>query len=144
MFSRRHQIRRALAAGFAGDRRVARAGDDQAAAGLLTPMITLSDFQRVELRVGEIRDVQDHPNADRLYLLKVTLGGEERQVVAGIKLAYPDKSALIGKQVIVVANLEPATIRGVESCGMVLAATDPAGLVLLSTASPAAPGSPIK
>lgn len=107
-------------------------------------MITLSDFQRVELRVGEIRDVQDHPNADRLYLLKVTLGGEERQVVAGIKLAYPDKSALIGKQVIVVANLEPATIRGVESCGMVLAATDPAGLVLLSTASPAAPGSPIK
>jgi len=88
-------------------------------------MITIEQFRTVELRVATIRAAEPHPNADRLLVLRVDVGGEERQLVAGIRAHY-DPAALIGRQVIVVANLEPAKLRGVESQGMVLATTDPA------------------
>lgn len=95
-------------------------------------MITIEQFKSVELRVGTVRAAEPHPNADRLLVLKVELaGGEERQLVAGIRAHY-DPAALIGRQVVVVANLEPAMLRGVESQGMVLAAADEAaGRVVL-------------
>ena len=88
--------------------------------------ITLLDFQKVALRVGKIVEAADHPNADRLLVLQVEIGGEppeRRQVVAGIKAQYA-AADLIGRHVIVVANLEPAMLRGVESQGMVLAASN--------------------
>ena len=87
------------------------------------PRISIEAFRALELRVGTIRAAEPHPNADRLLVLRVDLGSEERQIVAGIRAHY-DAAALVGRQVVVVANLEPARLRGVESQGMVLAATD--------------------
>ena len=84
-------------------------------------MITIEQFRGLELRVGTVKQAEPHPNADRLLVLRVDLGTEERQVVAGIRAHY-DPAALVGRQVVVVANLEPAKLRGVESQGMLLAA----------------------
>ena len=93
-------------------------------------MITIDDFRKLELKVGEIKEVTDHPNADKLYVVIVDLGDKTKQLVAGIKNFYP-KEELIGKQVVVVDNLEPALLRGVESQGMILAASDEAGLSII-------------
>ncbi len=81
--------------------------------------IKFEDWEKIDLRVGTILDVKDHPNADKLYVLKVNIG-EERQLVAGIKKDYSKKD-LIGKKIIVISNLEPIKIRGIESNGMLLA-----------------------
>ena len=87
-------------------------------------MITLDDFQKLELRVAEVKEVLDHPNAAKLYLLKVDVGGGEiRQLVAGLKPYIPPEK-LLGKKIVVVANLEPATLRGEQSQGMLLAGQD--------------------
>jgi methionyl-tRNA synthetase len=94
-------------------------------------MITIEQFREVQLRVATVRSAEPHPNADRLIVLRVDLGGEERQLVAGIRAHY-DPASLVGRQVVVVANLAPAMLRGVESNGMVLAAADEAnGKVVL-------------
>jgi methionyl-tRNA synthetase len=109
-------------------------------------MITIEQFKTVELRVATVRAAEPHPNADRLVVLKVELGGgEERQLVAGIRAHY-DPATLVGRQVIVVANLEPAKLRGVESQGMVLAAADEAAgkVVLLRPDDAVAPGSVVR
>ena len=81
-----------------------------------------SDFRKLELKVGEILSVCDHPDADKLYVMTLDTG-EERQVVAGLKSHYTPQQ-LQGKKVVVVCNLKPAKLRGVESKGMVLAADD--------------------
>ena len=95
-------------------------------------MIGFEDFMKVELKIGKILEVSDHPNADKLCVLKVDLGEKEIQLVAGIKKAYePDQ--LVGKQIVVLANLEPKELRGVESQGMLLAAKDDEGLTILTT-----------
>lgn len=94
-------------------------------------MITIEDFRKLELKVAQIKEVTEHPNADRLYVVTLDLGDRTKQVVAGIRSAY-QKEDLIGKQVIVVDNLEPAVLRGVESQGMILAATDEQGLAIIS------------
>lgn len=89
-------------------------------------MLTFEDFKKIELKVGEIKAVEDIEGADKIYKLTVDLAEEApRTLVAGIKLHYPDKAALIGKKVAVVANLEPRALRGVESRGMLLAASTP-------------------
>ncbi len=80
-------------------------------------------FEKLDLRVAKVTDVEDHPNADKLYKLKINVGTEERQLVAGLKSHYA-RDELLGKRVVVIANLEPAKIRGVESQGMLLAADD--------------------
>lgn len=82
--------------------------------------ISFDDFKKMDLRVGEIKEAYDIEGADKIYKLKVDIG-EERELVAGIKQFYP-KESLIGKKVVVLANLEPRIIRGVESRGMVMAA----------------------
>jgi len=94
-------------------------------------MATIEDFKKIELKVAEIKEVTEHPNADRLYVIKVDLGDKTKQVVAGIRSAYP-KEELIGKQVVLVDNLEPALLRGVESQGMILAASDEEGISIIS------------
>jgi methionyl-tRNA synthetase len=94
-------------------------------------MVTIEDFRKIELKVAEIKEVNDHPNADRLYVVTVDLGGKIKQVVAGIKGSYK-KEDLLGKQVVVVDNLEPAVLRGVESQGMLLAASDEQGICIVS------------
>jgi len=107
-------------------------------------MLSIEEFMKVELKVAVIKEALDHPNADRLYILKVDLGGgDERQLIAGIRPSYA-KEDLVGKQVVVVTNLEPATIRGEESQGMVLAASDEGGMSVLMPDKEIALGSRVK
>ena len=106
-------------------------------------MITIDDFRKVELRVGRVIAAEPHPNADRLLVLKVDLGAEQRQIVAGIRASYADPSVLVGRDVVVVANLEPAKLRGVESQGMLLATQDAGGVTLLRPDREVPPGSPV-
>lgn len=94
-------------------------------------MLSFAEFKKLELKVALITEVNDHANADKLYVIKIDLGGEERQIVAGIKSSY-SKEELIGKQIIVVSNLEPAFLRGVESEGMLLAVQDEKGISIIS------------
>jgi len=106
-------------------------------------VITIEQFRGLELRVGTVKQAEPHPNADRLLVLHVDLGTEERQVVAGIRAHY-DPAALVGRQVVVVANLEPAKLRGVESQGMVLAAADGERVVLLRPDDAVAAGTVVR
>lgn len=94
-------------------------------------MISINDFGKLDLRVAEILEVDDHPNADKLYVLRVKIADEERTIVAGIKENYI-KEELIGKKIIIIANLEPAKLRGIESSGMLLAASDKEDVVLVT------------
>ena len=107
-------------------------------------MLSIDEFRKLELRVGTITAAAPHPNADRLLVLQVDLGSEQRQLVAGIRAHY-DPTALVGQQIIVVANLEPAVLRGVESQGMLLAASDAEGrLAIVTPAQFVAPGATVK
>ncbi len=106
-------------------------------------MITFEEFKKLELKVAEIKEVSDHPNADRLYVITVDLGDKTKQVVAGIKSAY-SKEELVGKQVVVVDNLEPAILRGVESQGMILAAADETGMAIVAPERKIKLGSTVK
>lgn len=106
-------------------------------------MATIEDFRKIELIVAQIKEIKEHPNADRLYVIKVDTGKEERQVVAGIRLSYP-KEALVGRRVVLVNNLDPVTIRGEESRGMILAASDEGGISVLSPDREVALGSIVK
>jgi len=94
-------------------------------------MATIDDFRKLEFKIAEIKEVVEHPNADRLYVIKVDLGDKIKQIVAGIRGSY-QKEDLIGKQVVVVDNLEPAVLRGVESQGMLLAVSDEQGICIVS------------
>jgi len=105
--------------------------------------ITIDDFKKVVLKVGKVVEATAHTNANKLLVLKVDLGnGETRQVVSGIKQWYAPEQ-LVGKSVILVANLAPAVLRGVESQGMVLAASSGDQVILLSPEKEAAPGSKV-
>jgi len=107
-------------------------------------MLTIDDFRKLELRVATVIAVEPHPNADRLLVLKIDLGTEQRQLVAGIRAHY-EPQALVGKQIVVVANLEPATLRGVQSQGMLLAASDAEGrVVVLTPDQPVTAGATVK
>ncbi|MBM4033900.1 MAG: methionine--tRNA ligase subunit beta [Planctomycetes bacterium] len=98
----------------------------------------------MDLRVGVVRAIEDHPNANKLFVMKVDIGGgEERQLVAGLRPYYPDKAKLLGKRIIVVANLAPAVLRGIESRGMLLAAQDADRVIILTTDDEIRPGAKI-
>lgn len=86
-------------------------------------MISINDFMEIDLRTARVVSAERVPKTDKLLKLTVELDGEERTLVAGIAEVYAPEE-LPGKKIIVVTNLEPATIRGVESQGMVLAADD--------------------
>lgn len=106
--------------------------------------ITFDDFAKVELRIGTVLKAEPHPNADKLLVLQVDLGDQQRQVLAGIR-AYYAPEALVGKQVVVVANLAPRTMRGLESQGMILAAStaDRSDVVLLAIEKPVPAGAKV-
>lgn len=93
-------------------------------------MISFEDFKKLDLRIAEIIDVSEHPDADKLYVLKIRLDDETKQIVAGIRSSY-DAGSLKGKKIAVVNNLEPVMIRGEESNGMLLAASNEGGPVIL-------------
>ena len=106
-------------------------------------MATIEDFRKLELKVGEIKEVSEHPDADRLYVIIVDLGDKTKQVVAGIRGSY-QKEDLVGKQVVVVDNLDPAVLRGVESQGMILAGSDESGIIIVSPEKKLKLGSTVK
>ena len=106
-------------------------------------MITIEEFKKIELIMAQIKDVKDHPNADRLYVLKVDTGKEERQLIAGIRKFYT-KEELVGRRVIIVNNLQSAVIRGEESQGMILAVSDENNLSLLGVDKDIALGSVVR
>lgn len=105
-------------------------------------VIQYDDFARLDLRVATVTKAELHPNADKLLVLQVDLGGEQRQIVAGIR-GYYEPAALVGRQIIVVANLAPRSMRGMESQGMLLAAStdDRSQLRLVTVQEPIAAGS---
>ena len=105
-------------------------------------MITFQQFKEVELRVARITSVENHPNADKLYVMQADVGGETRTLVAGLK-GYYEAEELEGKLVLVVVNLEPARLRGVESQGMLLAAQEGETVSLVTLDKEVAPGSPV-
>lgn len=109
----------------------------------LKPEITFDDFAKLDLRVGRVVEVAEHPNADKLLVLKVDMGFEMRTICAGVKAFYSPE-AILGRNIIIVANLAPRKLRGIESHGMLLAASneDHSQVVLLTTEKDdVAPGS---
>jgi methionyl-tRNA synthetase len=104
--------------------------------------ISFKEFQKLDLRVGTIKSAEPVKGSKKLAKLVVDIG-EDRTLVAGI-VGHYDPEALVGKQVVVVANLEPATLMGVESKGMVLAAEDPSGVHLLMPDAQTVPGSQVR
>lgn len=103
--------------------------------------ITFEEFKKIDLRVGVVKHAERVPKSKKLLKLLVDIG-EERQIVAGIAQTH-DPEALVGSRVIIVANLQPAKLMGVESHGMLLAAGDAGTLRLLTTESPIRPGSKV-
>ncbi len=96
-------------------------------------LITFDDFARVQLRVAKVLEAMEHPKADKLLVLKVDLGSEQRQIVAGIR-GYYQPQDLVGRNIVVVANLQPRMMRGYESQGMLLAgSTDSRDKVIVVT-----------
>ena len=106
-------------------------------------MATIEDFRKIELKIGQIKEVNDHPDADRLYVINVEIGEKTKQIVAGIKNFY-NKEDLVGKQVVVVDNLESVQLRGVESQGMLLASQDEGGICVISPERKMKTGSIVK
>ena len=103
-----------------------------ASAAPAAELIEYDDFAKVKLRVAKVLVAEKHPNADKLLRLEIDLGDEKRQIVAGIAKTYAPED-LVGKTIIVVANLKPAKLRGLESQGMLLAATSPDGVTRVLT-----------
>jgi methionine--tRNA ligase beta chain len=113
-------------------------------------MITYDDFAKLELKVATILNAERVEGSEKLLKLKVTLGdplgtgvSEERQIIAGIGKSY-EPEVLVGKQIIIIANLEPRSLMGLESQGMLLAADSSEGPVILTPSSEVAPGAKIK
>lgn len=112
------------------------------------PIVQYDDFVKLDLRVAKIISAEAHPNADKLVVMKVDMGGgQERQILAGIRQWSPPET-LVGKSIVVVANLAPRKMRGLESNGMLLAATVKEGeeyrdVVVITPDRPVPPGSPV-
>ena len=105
--------------------------------------ITYDDFMKVELRVATVKAAEEIPKSSKLVKLTVDLGDEQRTIVAGIRKSYAPEQ-LVGRQVIIVANLQPAKLMGVESQGMVLAASQNGDAVLLQPVNEVPAGTRVK
>ncbi|MGM0381502.1 MAG: hypothetical protein ACQEP7_05900 [bacterium] len=106
--------------------------------------VTFEDFQELEIRIGTVNSVSDHPDADNLLLMDVDIGeADSRQLVAGIKDEY-DPEALVDRQIVVLTNLEPAVIRGEKSEGMLLAADGEDTISLLQPDTSVAAGTVVR
>jgi len=107
------------------------------------PTVTYEDFAKLDLRVATVVSARPHPNADKLMLLEIDVGDARKQIVAGIRQHYLPEQ-LVGRQIIVVNNLEEVVLRGEESQGMLLAASHGQRIVLVQPAEPCSPGSVVK
>jgi methionine--tRNA ligase beta chain len=106
--------------------------------------ITFSDFQKLDIHIGTVISAEKVPDADKLIKLVFDLGSEQRQIIAGIAEQFPGPSTLIGQQLPVLVNLEPKTLRGHQSQGMILAADVDGRPVLLHPAETVPPGSIVR
>lgn len=106
-------------------------------------MITYDEFKKIDLRIAKILQAERVENSEKLIKLKISLGNEERQIIAGIGKFYEPQD-LINKLIVIVANLEPRTLLGEESNGMLLAASDDTGIALLMPDRDISAGSLIK
>ena len=113
------------------------------------PLVDYDDFTQLDLRVARVLECREHPNADKLLILKIDLGtegGGQRQICAGLRNQYKPEE-LVGKMIVVVANLAPRSMRGEQSQGMLLAATDSTNgslaerVVVVTPMTDVAPGS---
>ena len=107
------------------------------------PLLSIDRFMEIDLRVGIVLEAERIPKADRLLRLQVDLGNERRQIVAGIAESY-EPETLVGRRIVVVANLKPARLRGVESQGMLLAGDLGGRAVLASFEEPVPPGTRVR
>ncbi|UCD27439.1 MAG: methionine--tRNA ligase subunit beta [Planctomycetota bacterium] len=107
-------------------------------------IIDFNDFTKIDMRTAKVLEAYDHPNADKLMVLKIDLGTEQRQICAGLRGHY-DPESLVGRNIVVVANLAPRMMRGQESKGMLLAASTPdhSRIILLQPDADIEPGSQI-
>jgi len=105
--------------------------------------ISIDDFRKIELKVATIKAAEAHPNADKLMVLQIDLGGEQRQICAGIRNHYTAEE-LVGKQIVVVANLETVKLRGMESQGMLLAASDEGRVIIMTPEKSVQAGAQVK
>ena len=105
--------------------------------------ININEFFKLELRVAKVLAAERVPKTDKLLKLEVDIGTEKRQLVAGVALVY-EPEALVGKNIIIVANLQPARIRGVESRGMLLAADAGDGPIVATFDVDVAPGTRVR
>ncbi len=106
-------------------------------------MISFEDFKKIDLRAAKIVSAEKVEGTDKLLKLILDLGGEERQIISGIAEDYP-AADLVGREIVIVANLEPRSFKGVESNGMLLAAEDgEGGLALLQPDKEMPPGTPV-
>ncbi len=119
---------------------------DQQAPDDQSNIIQYDDFAKLDLRVATVLEAADHPNADKLLVLKVDLGSEQRQIIAGLR-GHCTAEQLVGSQIVVVTNLAPRKMRGLESNGMLLAADwtddDAQRVVPITTSRPASPGATV-
>ncbi|MCL4405007.1 MAG: methionine--tRNA ligase subunit beta [Patescibacteria group bacterium] len=106
-------------------------------------MLSLDDFKKVELRIAKILAAERMEGSEKLLKLKVSLGSEERQIIAGIGKKY-EPDGLVGHEIVIVANLEHRQLMGLESEGMLLAADADSGPVFLEPESEVEPGSEIR
>lgn len=106
-------------------------------------MINFDEFKKVELKVAKVIEAEKVEKSDKLLKLQVDLGNEKRQIIAGIGKSYEPEN-LIGKEIVIVANLEPRSLMGLESYGMVLCANGEGGSILLMPEKEVLPGAEIK
>ena len=109
----------------------------------MTEVITIDEFKRLDIRIAQVKSVVPHPNADKLYVIKLDVGPEgERQTCAGLRANYTPEE-LVGRKVAIVFNLAPAKLRGEISETMILAGTDGAVVAALVPEKDLAPGSKV-
>jgi len=107
--------------------------------------VNIEDFAKLDIKIGEIVEAEKIPDTDRLLKLRVDLGEESpRQIISGIAEYFPDPQRLVGRQAPFLTNLEPRTLKGYESQGMILAVSGEAGFSLLNPSQEVQNGSPIK
>ncbi len=106
-------------------------------------MVTIEDFQKLDIRIGEIKSAEDVPESDKLVKLKVDIAGQEKQIVAGLRPEYSSQD-LVGKQIVVLTNLKPAKIKGIESQGMLLAALENGKPILIAPQKAVKSGSKVE
>jgi len=106
-------------------------------------MASIDDLKKLDIRIAKVLAAEDHPNAQKLLILKIDNGDRQKQIIAGIKNFYK-KEELVGKYIVVIDNLEPVNLRGEYSEGMLLAAQDDEAISLLIPDRPIKEGSGVK